>query len=58
MASLLITSITLIPSERVGFQGLITYIALAIVAGFGAQEFMERLKALAVTLLAKNSRIP
>jgi len=56
VASLLITSITLIPSERVGFQGLITYIALAIVAGFGAQEFMERLKALAVTLFGEKQQ--
>jgi hypothetical protein len=56
VASLLITSITLIPSERVGFQGMITYIALAIVAGFGAQEFMERLKALAVTLFGEKQQ--
>lgn len=49
--SLLITSITLVPVvEGVGFQGTVSYIALAIVAGFGAQEFMERLKEVAITL--------
>jgi hypothetical protein len=56
VASLLITSITLVPSESVGFQGMITYMALAIVAGFGAQEFMERLKALAVTLFGEKQQ--
>jgi|GEM_PF-6680523 len=49
--SLLITSITLVPVvEGIGFQGTVSYIALAIVAGFGAQEFMERLKEVAITL--------
>lgn len=49
--SLIITSITLVPvAEGIGFQGTVSYISLAIVAGFGAQEFMERLKEVAITL--------
>lgn len=49
--SLIITSITLVPvAEGIGFQGTVSYISLAIVAGFGAQEFMERLKEVAKTL--------
>jgi len=49
--SMIITSITLVPVvEGIGFQGTVSYIALAIVAGFGAQEFMERLKEVAITL--------
>lgn len=49
--SMIITSITLTPVvEGIGFQGTVSYIALAIVAGFGAQEFMERLKEVAITL--------
>ena len=49
--SMVITSITLVPvAEGIGFQGTVSYIALAIVAGFGSQEFMERLKEVAITL--------
>lgn len=49
--SLMITSITLVPvAEGVGFQGTVSYISFAIVSGFGAQEFMERLKEVAITL--------
>ena len=49
--SMVITSITMTPVvEGIGFQGTVSYIALAIVAGFGAQEFMERLKEVAITL--------
>jgi hypothetical protein len=49
--SLMVTSITLVPvAEGVGFQGTVSYIAFAIVAGFGSQEFMERLKEIAITI--------
>lgn len=49
--SMVITSITLVPvAEGIGFQGTVSYIALAIVSGFGSQEFMERLKEVAITL--------
>lgn len=49
--SMVVTSITLVPvADGIGFQGTVSYIALAIVAGFGAQEFMERLKEVAITL--------
>jgi hypothetical protein len=34
---------------------MISYIAMAIVAGYGAQEFMERLKELAVTLFGEKA---
>lgn len=49
--SMIITSVTLVPvAEGIGFQGTVSYIAFAIVAGFGSQEFMERLKEVAITL--------
>ena len=49
--SLMVTSITLVPvAEGVGFQGTVSYISFAIVAGFGSQEFMERLKEIAITI--------
>ncbi len=55
VSSLLVSSITLTPiAEGIGFEGMISYIALAIVAGFGIQEFMERLKALATTLFGER----
>jgi hypothetical protein len=55
VASMLVTSITLTPiAYGVGFQGMISYMAFAIVAGFGSQEFMERLKALALTLFGER----
>lgn len=57
VASLLVTSITLQPIARgVSFQGMISYISLAMIAGFGAQEFMERLKAVATTLFGEKQK--
>jgi hypothetical protein len=56
LGHLLVTSLSLDPSvgswEKL--EGRLPFIAIALLAGFAAQEFMERLKALAITLFAER----
>ena len=55
--NLLVTSITIdAMAEGIPFQGMVSYLSLAILAGFGSQEFMERLKATAKTLFGEKQR--
>lgn len=57
VASLLVVSITLeAVVDNITFQGMISYIALALLAGFGSQEFTERLKATAGTLFGQKEQ--
>jgi hypothetical protein len=46
LASLLVVSITIEQvAVNITFQGMVSFMALGILAGFGSQEFMERVKA-------------
>ena len=55
--NLLVTSITVeATAGNIPFQGMVSYLSLAILAGFGSQEFMERLKATAKTLFGEKQR--
>lgn len=51
VASLLVVSITVEQTvDNIKFQGMVSCIALALLAGFASQEFTEKLKATAITL--------
>lgn len=57
VASLLVVSITLeAVASNITFQGMISYIALALLAGFASQEFTERLKQTAGTLFGQRAQ--
>lgn len=57
VGNLLVTSLAVDAATRgwKSLEGRLPYIALAILAGFAAQEFMERLKALARTLFSERA---
>ncbi len=44
LAHLLVVSITVDPTVDVPFKGMVSLVGLAILAGFGGQQFMERMK--------------
>lgn len=55
IASLLVVSITVEQvASQVSFQGMVSFMALGIMAGFGAQEFMERMKATVRSLFGQK----
>jgi hypothetical protein len=58
LGHLLVTSLSVDASKEgwADLPGRLPYIAIALLAGFAAQEFMERLKALARTLFGENFR--
>lgn len=58
VGNLLVTSLSVDAAARgwESLEGRLPYIAIAILAGFAAQEFMERLKALARTLFSERAR--
>lgn len=58
VGSLLVTSLSVNAAEGgwESLEGRLPYIAIAILAGFAAQEFMERLKAVARTLFSERAR--
>jgi hypothetical protein len=55
VTNFLITSITVTyVATSVPFQGMVTFIALAILAGFGSMEFFQRLKETALSLFGQK----
>lgn len=56
VANFLITSITVTyVATNVPFQGMVSFIALAILAGFGSMEFFQRLKETALSLFGQKA---
>ncbi|MCK4790900.1 MAG: hypothetical protein KAV87_44600, partial [Desulfobacteraceae bacterium] len=60
VASLLVSSLSLDASNQswTSLAGRIPFIAVALLAGFAAQEFLKRLKEVAKTLFSQNDRSP
>lgn len=54
VANFLITSLTVEYKANVPFQGMVSFIALAMLAGFGSLEFFQRLKETALTLFGQK----
>ncbi len=56
VANFLITSITVTyVATNIPFQGMVSFMALAILAGFGSLEFFERLKETALSLFGQKA---
>jgi hypothetical protein len=56
VANFLITSLTIeYRATNVPFQGMVSFIALAMLAGFGSLEFFQRLKETALTLFGQKA---
>ncbi|MBK8955271.1 MAG: SHOCT domain-containing protein [Saprospiraceae bacterium] len=56
VANFLITSITVqYLATNVPFQGMVSYVALSMLAGFGSLEFFQRLKETALTLFGQKA---
>lgn len=56
VANFLITSITVTYiATNIPFQGMVSFMALAILAGFGSLEFFERLKETALSLFGQKA---
>jgi hypothetical protein len=56
VANFLITSLTTeYLATNVPFQGMVSFVALAMLAGFGSLEFFQRLKETALTLFGQRS---
>ncbi len=57
LAHLLVVSVTVDPSINVPFKGMVSLVGLAILAGFGGQELMERMKETARSLFGQKVEI-
>jgi hypothetical protein len=56
VANFLITSITVTyEATNIPFQGMVSFMALAILAGFGSLEFFQRLKETALSLFGQKA---
>lgn len=55
---LIVTTLSASNGEWRSLSGRIAYIAVAILAGFASQEFMQRLKEVAITMFSESAQNP